>query len=225
MKYLDNIKELIANKLDLITFIIILLLIFIPSLCIYLFIKNYYNSIITLIIPIIIYSIFELVNTLKLRNQIITKINNLIESNNTLINNLLNDDKEKALYIQNIYNLMMIKKYLSECSLIISNYNKLQAKIIYHYNNLIEHIDINSKLIDLLNLKENNLDINYLDNLKIDINNNIENNIIYCPTNHIIDNIKTTIIINKEKKIDINNKLTNYIDNFIIDYDKEYNNE
>lgn len=226
----NAIKKLNSDKINFNTFLSHISLIFITSICIYLFIQKEFQGIITkiflfitLITPTIFYSIFQIKNLYTLKNKINTYLEDLIDNNNNLINNLLNDDKEKIIYIKNIYKLMMIKKYIKECNQIINNYNKKQDRINYHYNQLIEHIEINNKLMELLNL-ENNHELKNIDNIKLNIENNEEDNILYCPTSYLCDK-ETRIIINKEKKIVINNKLINFIDSFIIDYDKEYNND
>jgi hypothetical protein len=119
----------------------------------------------------------------------------------------------------------MKKKYVNECKILVSDCNKKFKQFNYHYIKLKEHLELNNKLMELLNIKEE-----ILDKLKIDkIKNLVENkkydsNPLYCPLSYLMydEDIKNSVVVNDSKNIELNNRLIGFVSKIVITYDGEY---
>lgn len=183
---------------------------------------------IIIIMPIIIYILIYLKQAITLKNKITKKIDTLINYHENTINHLFIHDKEKVIYVQDIYRLIMLKKYLNECTLKMNQYQQKLNQYHYHYDKLKTHLETNRRLIELLSLKSITIESLKIDNIKeIDITSSLEKNPLYCPLSYLslVDSIKNIAIINEEQRINIDNQLIGFVDKLIITYDKEYNHE
>lgn len=236
MEIVDNIKVLLTKRIKDTTFVKNIILISMVTLLSYPIINqsqlsNKINDIlmmIMLIIPVLSYITIQISYLYYIKHRIKKKILELRNSNELVVNKLFSSSNEALVYVLNLYNLIMKKKYINECKKRIIESNKIFLQHKYHYDKLKEHYETSNKLIEMLGLKNINIQPLEVDKIN-DINEicNVYENDIYCPINYLylMSDIKNKTIINDSKNIDINSSLLGFISEFIISYDKEYQND
>lgn len=236
MNMCSEIEKLLSERVRFSTFVKNIILIVVVSLLSYPIIKEIglsskFSSILSLVMlvcPLVLYIIIQIIISNKLKKKINRKISLLVDENNRVVNNLFSVDNESSIYVSDIYNLIMQKKYVNDCNEKMRDSNKKFEQYNYHYDKLIEHYETSNKLIDILGV--DNIDVMLLEIDKIhDVNcfKNVMHNEMYCPVNYLslINDVKNRAIISDSKNIDIDSNLIGFIDSFIILYDKEYRNE
>jgi len=235
-KFVKEIQTMMSNRIEKTTFIKNLLLILTTSVCIYpfLYLTNPYDIsqlillFLILIIPSGIYTMLQMKYSIRTKNKITKKISEFINYNEKTINDLFCNDKETAIYVQNIYNLIMLKKYVNECNSKLLEHSKKLKQLNYHYAKLKEHIETNNRLLEILAIKNSVIEPIKTDKInELDIEKTFEKNSLYCPLNYLllVDNIKNKATINQEQNVDINSNLIGFVEKFIITYDKEYHHD
>ena len=233
---LKRIQMLMARRIKKKSLVNNLCLMMIISLFIYLFLQGIYLNdlsevlviLIVLIMPCFMYLFFQIRYLVLLKGDILREIDMIVNNNELLLNSLFDNDNEVSKYVENIYNLIMLKKYVNEYKNKVIQCNKQFKKFNYHYDKLREHIEISDKLIEILNINSIDNEVLMIDKIKeIDMNDDVVKNPLYCPISYLLldDKICNDVVINDEQKIDINCKLVGFIDRFIVDYDKEYSDD
>lgn len=235
-KIVSSIKELLFKRINGTTFVKNFILVIIVSLLMYPVIKqidlpgnfSYILSIIMLVLPLTLYLILQIIYSNKIRIKIKDKINLLVKENEKIVNELFSIDNESAMYVLDIYNLIMQKKYIDECTEKMIVMNRKFQQYNYHHDKLKEHYETSDKLISILGVDNINIIPLEIDKIsEIDEDKNASNNDLYCPLNYLLlmNDIKNSAIINNSKNIEIDSNLIGFVDKFIISYDKEYHYE
>ena len=228
----NDIEELINKRISFRTFIINSILIIITSLSSYkilselVLLTNIKSllSIIILLIPIITYSIIQYISLLSIKMKIDNKISILRKDNDNKVSIFYSDDNKMIEFVKDTYELIMIKKYIDECNLKIKIANDEYKKIEYHKEKLQSIYESTKRLIDVLGIDINKIDINGIEKINnLDINKDIYLNELYCPLNYLskIEEIENKVIINEEQSV-VNSSLISFVNKFNITYDKEY---
>lgn len=229
----EKIKELSVKRLPFSTFIKNILLIVGLSLCVYP-VMNLVSIpaksmiapvLLNAILPAAIYALFQIAYLALLKKRITNYVTLLISSNEDTVNNLYKNDNESALYVQNIYNLIMQKKYVNECNAKVISSNRKFKQFNYHHDKLKSHIEANERLIQILGIDKKKASLIQLDKISsIEDGKTAENTILYCPLNYLltVDGIKNKAVINGQQTVDIDSNLIGFAEKFVIDYDKEY---
>jgi len=228
-----EIKELLKKRITFKTIVKNIILIIVTSLSTYHIVKHLslsdeiitFLSMLFLFVPLIIYLIFQLIALFSIKKKINKKISLLINNNKSIVDDFFNDNNQTSLLVKDIYDLIMLKKYIDECSLKIIAANKKFEQINYHYDRLEEHIETSNKLIEILEINDMDIEPIAIDKInEINSNKDIYSNELYCPLNYLLllDTIKNKVIINDEQNIDIDNNLIGFVNRIIITYDKEY---
>lgn len=238
-EYEDSLKKihmLMLKRIKDKTLVNNLCLMMIISLFIYLFLQGIYLDnlsefmiiMIVLFMPSFIYVFFQIKYLIFLKGSILKEIQKIVDNNEMLVNSLFDNDNEISLYVQNIYNLIMLKKYVNEYKNKVIQCNRQFKKFNYHYDKLNEHIELSNKLLEILNINGIEEDMVKIDKIKeLKMDDDIIKNPLYCPISYLLldDDISNEVIVNDEQKININCKLIGFISKFIIKYDKEYSDD
>ena len=118
----ERISTLLKKRIKASTFLNNLLLIAGVSLCTYPILqlvgipnaKTLWMSLAMFIVPSLLYSVLQICNSIILRKEITKELHHLISSNERTVNNLFENDNEASKYVQDIYNLIMQKKYVND---------------------------------------------------------------------------------------------------------------
>jgi len=231
----NEILILMSKRINIYSFLKNILLIILISFCTSSFIKLVtFDDVIknlllifTFVIPLGAYIMLQIRNSISLMNKINMATLELAKYGEYTVNELFSNDYETLEYVQNIYNLIMLKKYYNECNLKVIEYNRNFEYYMYHYNKLKEHIEVCDKLIDILNIKSPTTEFSKIENIKsLDIEKNLENNPLYSPLYYLLDEeIENKIVVNNQKNIELNSRILAFIDKFVITYDKEYDHD
>ena len=232
----NKIMHIMSKRIKLSTFVKNILLVIGTSLCTYpvLQLTTLTNktmlmlSAFMLVVPAAIYSLIQLSYLFMLKNEITKSINKLRSSNEAIVNDLYYNDNNASKFIQDIYNLIMQKKYVSECNAKVIASNRKLKQYNYHHDKLKEHVEVSDQLIMVLGIETSNselVNIDKIDGVK-DVKS-VESNSLYCPLNYLLvgDQIKNKAIINEQKNVDIDSNLIGFVEKFVIVYDKEYCND
>lgn len=135
------------------------------------------------------------------------------------------DDKKFTDYINNIYELMLLTKYVDRlkknadvASVDLQNFR-------YHKEELDTALDESDKISKLLRIRIDNKENNIVKNIPLDIDLNKYENDMYCPLLYSDENIDNYILINGEHNENINSELLNFVDNIKFDYDEVYDEQ
>ena len=156
--------------------------------------------------------------------KIDNKISILRKDNDNKVSIFYSDDNKMIEFVKDTYELIMIKKYIDECNLKIKIANDEYKKIEYHKEKLQSIYESTKRLIDVLGIDINKIDINGIEKINnLDINKDIYLNELYCPLNYLskIEEIENKVIINEEQSV-VNSSLISFVNKFNITYDKEY---
>ena len=236
MNIADEIKDLLGRRIKDTTFVKNVILIIIVTLLVYPIVKQGQLSIkfneilmlIMLIVPVSLYTIIQLIYLFKIKISVKKKLFELINDNEMVVNKLFSNSNESLVYVLDLYNLIMMKKYINDCNKKIIESSKMFLQYKYHHDKLKEHYETSNKLIKILGLEDINIEPLEIDKIKnINEMKNVNENELYCPINYLIlmNDVKNKAIINDSKNIDIDNYLLGFVSEFIISYDKEYRNE
>ncbi|WP_426350047.1 hypothetical protein ACPWSR_02115 [Alloiococcus sp. CFN-8] len=150
----------------------------------------------------------------------------IVNDSEKIIERLYEGDKNVSKYINDIYNLMMMKKYVSSCREKLDAANKKITRFNYHKKMLDEHIELGEIVIDKLKIHKPKeyLDMEKL-NLVLDFS--CENNQVYCPLEYtdLYQGVSSRININNQAEQKLNLPILGYIDKFILIDDKEYSHD
>jgi hypothetical protein len=132
------------------------------------------------------------------------------------------DDEKFKNYVNDIYELMLLTKYVSklkenanEANIDVDNYK-------YHKENIIKAINESNKVSKLMRIDINRAG-NELNNIALKLNVNKYENDMYCPVLYAKSNDKKYILVNNEQNNNITDKMLNFVDNIKFDYDEVYN--
>ena len=228
-----KINELSVRRLPLSTFIKNICLIMGVSFCMYpvMNLSNipsnamFWASMLTLLLPAGTYALIQVAYLALVKKQMTNYVTMLVHSNEDTVNNLYKNDNEAAVYVQNIYNLIMQKKYVNECNAKVISSNRKFKQFNYHHDKLKSYIEANDRLIQILGIDTKRAPLIQLDKIpSIEDGQSAENTVLYCPLNYLLvaDEIKNKAIINGQQTVDIDSNLIGFVEKFVIDYDKEY---
>ena len=185
-------------------------------------------SLLMLILPVSVYAILQIAYSSLLKKKIIKKLTTLVYENENLVNNLFRNDNEASKYVQDIYNLIMQRKYVNECNAKVISSNRKFQQFNYHHDKLKEHAEISDRLIEILGINPAMSELVKIDKLEgLEGGKTLETNPLYCPLNYLLiaDQIKNKAIINDQQNVDINSNLIGFVEKFIIKHDKEYRHD
>ena len=174
------------------------------------------------LIPTIVYIIVQLIYCIihvHKANNLMLEIEKWTRSK---INDINVDDEKFKNYVNDIYELMLLTKYVSklkenanEANIDVDNYK-------YHKDNLSVAIDESVKVARLLRVDINRSG-NELKNIPLKIDINKYENDLYCPILYARKSNENYILINNEQSNSITDKMLNFVDNIKFDYDEVYN--
>ena len=232
----DGIAKLLNRRIKASTFLKNELLIVGVSVCTYPIlqlvgvpnIRTFWGFIAMIIFPALIYSVLQICNLILLRKEITRELQNLINSNEQIVKKMFENDNEEAKYIQGIYNLIMEKKYVDDCSAKVIASNQKLNQFNYHHDKLKEHAEISDRLMELLGIDTAQAELIPLEKISgVQDVKNVETNTLYCPLSYlqVAEAIKNKAVINNEQTIDIDSNLIGFIEKFVIVHDKEYRHD
>ena len=132
------------------------------------------------------------------------------------------DDKKFTEYINNIYELMLLTKYVDRLKKNADAASVDLQNFRYHKEELDNALDESDKISKLLRIRIDNKENNILKNIPLDIDLNKYENDMYCPLLYSNENIDNYILINGDHNENINSELLNFVDNIKFDYDEVY---
>ena len=185
-------------------------------------------SLLMLILPVSIYAILQVAYSALLKKKIAKKISALVHENEDLVNNLFRNDNEASKYVQDIYNLIMQRKYVNECNAKVISSNRKFKQFNYHHDKLKEHAEVSDRLIEILGINTSVSELVKIDKLEgLEGGKTIETNPLYCPLSYLLiaDPIKNKAVINDQQNVDIDSNLIGFVEKFIIKHDKEYRHD
>ncbi len=232
----ERISTLLKKRIKSSTFLNNLLLIAGVSLCTYPILqlvgvpdtKTMWASLAMLLVPSALYLLLQICNSIILRKEITKELHSLIQSNERTVNNLFENDSEASRYVQDIYNLIMQKKYVNECNAKVITSNRKLKQFNYHHDKLKEHAETSDRLIELLGIDIDTAELIQIDKMDgVEGGKNIETNPLYCPLSYLLlaDTIKNKAVINGQQNVDIDSNLIGFVEKFIISHDKEYRHD
>lgn len=231
-----DIQEMMSKRLKGSTFIKNILLTMGISLCTYPLLQftdmpnktMLIISLLMLVLPVSIYILLQIGYSALLKKKIAKKISALIYQNEDLVNNLFRNDNEASKYVQDIYNLIMQRKYVNECNAKVISSNRKFKQFNYHHDKLKEHAEVSDRLIEILGINTSSAGLVQIDKLEgLEGGKTAEINPLYCPLSYLLitDPIKNKAIINDQQNVDIDSNLIGFVDKFIIKHDKEYRHD
>ena len=231
-----DIQEMMSKRLKGSTFIKNILLTMGISLCTYPLLQftdmpdktMLIISLLMLVLPVSIYILLQIGYSALLNKKIAKKISALIYQNEDLVNNLFRNDNEASKYVQDIYNLIMQRKYVNECNAKVISSNRKFKQFNYHHDKLKEHAEVSDRLIEILGINTSSAGLVQIDKMEgLEGGKTAEINPLYCPLSYLLitDPIKNKAIINDQQNVDIDSNLIGFVDKFIIKHDKEYRHD
>lgn len=231
-----EIRGMMSERMKLSTFIKNILLTMGISLCSYPILQlsdlpdktTLVLSLLMLILPAAVYSGLQVAYSILLKKQINKKIQAMVQENEGLVNNLFRNDNEASKYVQDIYNLIMQRKYVSDCQAKIVSSNRKLKQFTYHHDKLRAHAEVSDKLIEILGIDIGSAGIVQIEKIAgLEDGKTAETNPLYCPLSYLMiaDPIKNSAIINNQKNVDIDSNLIGFVEKFIINHDKEYRHD
>lgn len=232
----ERVARLLKKRIKASTFFNNLFLIAGVSLCTYPILqligvpnaKTLWISVTMLLVPSLLYSVLQICSSILLRKEITKELHNLIRNNERTVNDLFENDNEASRYVQDIYNLIMQKKYVNECNAKVITSNRKLKQFNYHHDKLKEHAETSDRLIELLGIDTDTAELLQLDKMDgVEGGKNVETNPLYCPLSYLLltDPIKNKAVINGEQTMEIDSNLIGFVDKFIISHDKEYRHD
>ena len=239
LEYNDTVKEIqtmMSKRLKSTTFLKNILLTIGVSLCTYPILQftdipdktMLIISLLMLILPVSIYAILQVAYSALLKKKIAKKISALVHENEDLVNNLFRNDNEASKYVQDIYNLIMQRKYVNECNAKVISSNRKFKQFNYHHDKLKEHAEVSDRLIEILGINTSVSELVKIDKLEgLEGGKTIETTPLYCPLSYLLiaDPIKNKAVINDQQNVDIDSNLIGFVEKFIIKHDKEYRHD
>lgn len=231
-----EIQALMSKRLKTSTFLKNLLIVVGVSLCTYPLMQftdvpdktTLIISLLMLVLPASIYAILQAAQSALLKKKISKKISKLIYKNEALVGDLFRNDNDISKYIQDIYNLIMQRKYVNECNAKVISSNRKFKQFNYHHDKLKEHAEISDRLIEILGIDTATAELVKIDKLDgLEGGKTVETSALYCPLSYLLidDPIKNKAIINDQQNVDIDSNLIGFVDKFIIQHDKEYSHD
>lgn len=232
----ERVAKLLKKRIKASTFFNNLFLIAGVSLCTYPILQllgvpdsnTFWISVAMLVVPAGLYSLLQIGSSVLLRKEITKELQGLIRNNERTVNDLFENDNEASKYVQDIYNLIMQKKYVNECNAKVITSNRKLKQFNYHHDKLKEHAETSDRLIELLGIDIDNSESIQLDKMDgVEGGKNVETNPLYCPLSYLLlaDPIKNKAVINGEQTMEIDSNLIGFVDKFIISHDKEYRHD
>ena len=232
----ERVAKLLKKRIKASTFFNNLFLIAGVSLCTYPILQllgvpdsnTFWISVAMLIVPAGLYSLLQIGSSVLLRKEITKELQGLIRNNERTVNDLFENDNEASKYVQDIYNLIMQKKYVNECNAKVITSNRKLKQFNYHHDKLKEHAETSDRLIELLGIDTDTSELIQLDKMDgVEGGKNVETNPLYCPLSYLLlaDPIKNKAVINGEQTMEIDSNLIGFVDKFIISHDKEFRHD
>lgn len=190
--------------------------------------NSLYISLAMLVVPSVVYLLSQISKSILLRKRLVQLIGRLTATNEKAVNDLFSNDNSAASYIQNIYDLIMLKKYINECNAKIIASTKKFKNFNYHHDKLKEHIEVSDKLIEVLSIDTTGTDCLNIEKMQsLDGTKSVDENRIYCPLNYyqLVESVSNKAIVNDQQNVKIDNNTIGFIDKFIIKNDKEYQHD
>ena len=231
-----EIRGMMSKRMKLSTFIKNILLTMGISLCSYPILQLHdipdkttlVLSLLMLFLPAAVYSALQIAYAILLKKQIKKEITTLTQENEALVNNLFRNDNEASKYVQDIYNLIMQRKYVTDCQSKIISSNRKLKQFTYHHDKLRAHAEVSDKLIEILGIDIATAGMVQIDKMEgLEDGKTAETNPLYCPLSYLMiaDPVKNSAIINNQKNVDIDSNLIGFVEKFIINHDKEYRHD
>ena len=185
-------------------------------------------SLLSLFIPSGIYLLCQLCISRIHKKRIVQAIEKLTKSNETAVNDLFSNDNDAANYVQNMYDLIMLKKHINICKSRIMVSTKKFNNFNYHHDNLKDSIDVSEKLIEVLCINTMTSESFNIEKMhELDGEKSMKDNPIYCPISYfeLLESVNNKAIVNDQQNVEIDSKAIGFIDKFVINYNKEYRND
>ena len=148
-----------------------------------------------------------------------------IKKNEALVGELFRNDNEASMYVQDVYYLIMLKKYVNECNAKVLASNRKFKQFNYHQEQLKQHAAVSDRLIEILGLRTNSVGMFKIDKMDgVENGKGVEATPMYCPLSYLTlaDKFHNQAVINDQQHVDIESEVTGFVEKFIIEHDKEY---
>lgn len=228
-KNVQKANVILKQRISMLHFAFNILIIIYASFIIWPFMRRFVGGIPILaiklflfLLPAIVYTLVQLVYCIiyvHKANKLMLEIENYTRKK---IKNINVDDEKFKDYVNNIYELMLLTKYVSklkenanEANIDVDNYK-------YHKENIIKAINESNKVSKLMRIDINRKG-NELNNISLKLNVNKYENDLYCPVLYVKLNDRKYILINNEQNNNITDKMLNFVDSIKFDYDEVYN--
>ena len=228
-KKVNLINEILNKRITIKHFIFNILIIMFSSFVIFPMLRRFDIGLVGVLLksfiwifPSIIYILVQLIFCKKNVDKALKFIAEMDNYTKKKIHDIHTDDEKFKEYVNDIYELMMITKYIDklklntkDTSLDIENYR-------FHKETIEKALQNLSNLSKLLKIKLDVQNVLYNKNIIVDIDKSIEENDLYCPFSYTLDNEDNYVLINNQHKESINHRLLNVVDSIKIDYDEVY---
>ena len=224
----NKANDILKTRSSFVNLIINAALILFISLIIFVFARRFNNGlplmlsrVFMFLVPTLIYLVSELVLALLKINKV-KKYMTEIETYTKMKREEINVDDEKfKVYVNDIYELMMLTKYVNNLKSAAIDGNANIENYKYHELELEEKNNDNTRLLRLLRyyIPENGKPIK---NINLDMNKKVVENDLYCPLYFVAANSENYILINNQQQEKLSGELLNFVDNIQIRFDEVY---
>ena len=187
-------------------------------------ISLFFMKFILFLIPAAVYILAQLLYCLMQvhkANKMMIEIENHTRKKISDIN--VDDDAFKE-YVNNIYELMLLTKYVGKLKENANVANVDVDNFRYHREELNNALTESLKISKLLRI-DINKDGNNLKNIQIKLGVNKYENDAYCPLLYAKQNDDKYIVVNNEQSMKISSELLNIVDSIKFDSDEVYNEQ
>lgn len=227
-KNVKKASEILNKRITLFHFLFNIAVVAFCSLIIFPFTRRFdygfVGSIIKLVLwlsPALYYIIVQLIYCNIKVNEVNKIMNEMDNYTKSKINGINRDDDKFKIYVNDIYELMMLTKYIDKLNA-NANSNKVDIENYrYQKQELTSALNNISNLSKLLKVSLNNHYANAL-NIPLDIDRSVEDNDAYCPLMYLPNNPDKYILINNQHQEKLVSPLLNLVDNIKFDYDEVY---
>lgn len=227
-KTVEFVNSILSQRITILHFILNLIVILFVSFILLPILRRFDLGFLSIIkkfliclIPCIIYALcqmfFSFIKVDKAKKEIL-KMDSFMKEK---INNIKLDDEKFNIYVNNIFKLMILTKYIDKLENSVVNSSIDVENFRYHRNEIENSIKSVETLSKLLRIK---LDANYPynTNIQLDFDENKEENKFYCPLNYLNENKDKYLLVNSQHRENINSPLLNIVNCIEFNYDEVY---
>lgn len=174
-----------------------------------------------IVLPMLIYIISQFIYSIlyvKDANKLVISIEDYMRKS---LEDIGNDDDKFKNYINDIYEMMMLSKYVKRIKECADKSNIDIDNFKYHREHIEKHIAENRKLKKLLRMYDDAGACDLI-NIQLNINYDEMENDLYCPLLYVDGDVDNYISINNQQHEKLDSRLLNLVDNIKMNDDEVY---